>query len=200
LSDLPVRHCATKPRHTFCTICYRINYNVAFDCPLRERPEEAQGPVAPTPLPPAFAYAQPGAAPVWPPSFPPPPPPEMPEGPVIEFAKTGEVPAKRRVKAKPSETRGPPPAPAPISQSTEDDLAAELKSWDPEASAAPLGFGPAPIVEDFQRRLADEEERKRTELGAEGNSPAPRPPPPELPTGSVPAESQTRRRPRRPRP
>jgi len=38
LDDLPVRHCQVKPPHEFCTICMRINYGVAYDCPLYGRP------------------------------------------------------------------------------------------------------------------------------------------------------------------
>lgn len=38
LDDLPVRHCQVKPPHEYCTICMRINYGVAYDCPLYERP------------------------------------------------------------------------------------------------------------------------------------------------------------------
>jgi len=38
LDDLPVRHCQVKPPHEFCTICMRINYGIAYDCPLYGRP------------------------------------------------------------------------------------------------------------------------------------------------------------------
>jgi hypothetical protein len=38
LDDLPVRHCQVKPPHEYCTICMRINYGIAYDCPLYERP------------------------------------------------------------------------------------------------------------------------------------------------------------------
>lgn len=38
LDDMPLEHCATKPPHEFCTICMRINYGVASDCPLFSRP------------------------------------------------------------------------------------------------------------------------------------------------------------------
>ena len=34
LDDLPTVHCTVKPAHEFCTVCMRINYRVAFDCPL----------------------------------------------------------------------------------------------------------------------------------------------------------------------
>jgi hypothetical protein len=34
LDDLPTVHCTVKPPHEFCTVCMRINYRVAFDCPL----------------------------------------------------------------------------------------------------------------------------------------------------------------------
>jgi len=38
LDDMPLEHCATKPPHEFCTICMRINYGVANDCPLFSQP------------------------------------------------------------------------------------------------------------------------------------------------------------------
>jgi hypothetical protein len=34
LDDLPRDHCTTKPPHEYCTVCMRINYLVANDCPL----------------------------------------------------------------------------------------------------------------------------------------------------------------------
>lgn len=34
LDDLPKEHCRVKPDHQFCTVCLRINYLVAQDCPL----------------------------------------------------------------------------------------------------------------------------------------------------------------------
>jgi hypothetical protein len=51
LDDLPVRHCAVKPPHEYCTICMRINYGIASDCPLYtkryEEPPPAPRPPAP---------------------------------------------------------------------------------------------------------------------------------------------------------
>jgi translation initiation factor IF-2 len=41
LDDLPVRHCQAKPPHELCTICMRINYGIAYDCPLYGRPYNA---------------------------------------------------------------------------------------------------------------------------------------------------------------
>ena len=156
LSDLPVRHCATKPQpEIFCTICYRINYNVAFDCPLREvHVEPAHRPAAPA-FGPAAPFAAPGVAP-WPPAFgAPPPPPEMPEGPVIEFAREGEVPPKRRVKAKAMVSRGPlgpPPPPMapppPPNLSEQEALMAEMKSWE---SPPPAAMPPTPPSEEGEK-------------------------------------------------
>ena len=34
LDDLPRNHCHVKPPHEFCTVCMRINYIIAHDCPL----------------------------------------------------------------------------------------------------------------------------------------------------------------------
>ncbi len=34
LDDLPMEHCHDKPDHQFCTVCMRINYLIAQDCPL----------------------------------------------------------------------------------------------------------------------------------------------------------------------
>jgi hypothetical protein len=34
LDDLPRVHCTAKPPHEFCTVCMRINYRIAHDCPL----------------------------------------------------------------------------------------------------------------------------------------------------------------------
>ncbi len=34
LDDLPKEHCHLKPGHEFCTVCMRINYLIAQDCPL----------------------------------------------------------------------------------------------------------------------------------------------------------------------
>lgn len=41
LDDLPKEHCPAKPDHDFCTVCMRINYIVAGDCPLfHQRPKK----------------------------------------------------------------------------------------------------------------------------------------------------------------
>jgi hypothetical protein len=34
LDDLPTEHCQAKPDHEFCTVCLRINFLIAQDCPL----------------------------------------------------------------------------------------------------------------------------------------------------------------------
>ena len=34
LADMPSTHCTAKPDHSFCTVCMRINYIIAHDCPL----------------------------------------------------------------------------------------------------------------------------------------------------------------------
>jgi hypothetical protein len=47
LDDLPVRHCTVKPPHEYCTICMRINYGVAHDCPLYAKRYEEPTPAAP---------------------------------------------------------------------------------------------------------------------------------------------------------
>jgi hypothetical protein len=40
LDDLPSEHCHVKPDHEMCTVCMRINYLVAQDCPLfHQRPK-----------------------------------------------------------------------------------------------------------------------------------------------------------------
>ena len=50
LDDLPKEHCHVKPDHQFCTVCMRINYLIAQDCPLfHVRPKRRR---APTPAPP----------------------------------------------------------------------------------------------------------------------------------------------------
>jgi hypothetical protein len=50
LDDLPKEHCHVKPEHEFCTVCMRINYLVAHDCPLYHlRPERKRTAVTPAP-------------------------------------------------------------------------------------------------------------------------------------------------------
>jgi len=45
LDDLPKEHCPAKPDHEFCTVCLRINYIVAGDCPLfHQRPKRKRLP------------------------------------------------------------------------------------------------------------------------------------------------------------
>src|SRR5262245_45157400 len=41
LNDLPRYHCAVKPNHSFCTVCARINAEVAGDCPWKDRVDAA---------------------------------------------------------------------------------------------------------------------------------------------------------------
>ena len=46
LDDLPKVHCTVKPSHEFCTVCMRINYRVAQDCPLfHQRPKRKLRPL-----------------------------------------------------------------------------------------------------------------------------------------------------------
>jgi hypothetical protein len=46
LDDLPKNHCHVKPPHEFCTVCMRINYIIAHDCPLfHQRPKRKLRPV-----------------------------------------------------------------------------------------------------------------------------------------------------------
>jgi hypothetical protein len=46
LDDLPKNHCHVKPPHEFCTVCMRINYIIAHDCPLfHQRPKRKFKPV-----------------------------------------------------------------------------------------------------------------------------------------------------------
>ncbi len=46
LDDLPKSHCAVKPDHDFCTVCMRINYIVAHDCPLfHQKPKRKRRPL-----------------------------------------------------------------------------------------------------------------------------------------------------------
>lgn len=152
LNDLPKTHCTVKPRDLFCTVCMRINHDVAFDCPLREvrqqrvayeaRPLERAP--APAPYDPALGESVPSDI--------------LAEGPVIEFAPSSEPSAKKRMKAKPLEKRGgvpaapapPPPAPAaveaaPAATSDAEVLERELKAWDPEAPAADLSAETPPV-------------------------------------------------------
>jgi hypothetical protein len=50
LDDLPGEHCHVKPDHDFCTVCMRINYRVAQDCPLYHlRPKRKLSPTPPPP-------------------------------------------------------------------------------------------------------------------------------------------------------
>jgi hypothetical protein len=56
LDDLPTDHCHVKPGHEFCTVCMRINYMVAHDCPLfHQRPKKKRLP----PPPPEEARSEP---------------------------------------------------------------------------------------------------------------------------------------------
>ncbi len=51
LDDLPNEHCHVKPDHEFCTVCMRINYLIAQDCPLFHlRPKKKK--LVPPPSPP----------------------------------------------------------------------------------------------------------------------------------------------------
>lgn len=46
LDDLPRTHCTTKPPHEFCTVCMRINFYIANDCPLyHQRPKRKLRPL-----------------------------------------------------------------------------------------------------------------------------------------------------------
>lgn len=46
LDDLPKEHCHSKPDHEFCTVCMRINYIIAQDCPLFHlRPKRKKAPM-----------------------------------------------------------------------------------------------------------------------------------------------------------
>lgn len=48
LDDLPEVHCTTKPEHEFCTVCMRINYIIASNCPLYHvKPKRKRRAVAP---------------------------------------------------------------------------------------------------------------------------------------------------------
>ncbi len=51
LDDLPTEHCSSKPDHEFCTVCLRINYLIAQDCPLyHQKPKrKKKAPSAPPP-------------------------------------------------------------------------------------------------------------------------------------------------------
>lgn len=50
LDDLPKEHCRVKPDHDFCTVCLRINYLIAQDCPLFHlRPKKKKRPATPAP-------------------------------------------------------------------------------------------------------------------------------------------------------
>ena len=50
LDDLPRQHCQVKPDHDFCTVCMRINYMVAQDCPLFHlKPKRKKAPTPPPP-------------------------------------------------------------------------------------------------------------------------------------------------------
>jgi hypothetical protein len=50
LDDLPAEHCHEKPDHEFCTVCLRINYLIAQDCPLYHlRPKRKKKPAPPPP-------------------------------------------------------------------------------------------------------------------------------------------------------
>jgi hypothetical protein len=51
LDDLPSQHCHVKPGHEFCTVCMRINYLVAQDCPLYHQKPKRKKKVPP-PAPP----------------------------------------------------------------------------------------------------------------------------------------------------
>ena len=122
LDDLPRRHCTVKPADNFCSVCLRINSEVAFDCPLRFPSYE---------LPPAMRPALGPVPAQWrPPPMPgmgppvhhvppvPPPPPLLAQEPLIEFARQTEPhQAPKRMKAKAVSKRGDarpaPPAPAP---------------------------------------------------------------------------------------
>ncbi len=55
LDDMPLSHCAVKPPHEYCTICMRIDYGVANDCPLFSQPYAGGMAAAATPARPAAA-------------------------------------------------------------------------------------------------------------------------------------------------
>lgn len=150
MSDLPQRHCTQKPKHSFCTVCYRINHAVAWDCPLRELPEPRTPPVGvpvPRPAPSPFAPAGP------------PLPPEayLPESPVIEFAPHSEPRVeKRRVKARAVEKRPAPaapagPAPTLLASPENLEFAGEFGPSPAEAPPAPTDDGAEPYAEGEAR-------------------------------------------------
>jgi hypothetical protein len=67
LDDLPKEHCLSKPGHEFCTVCMRINYLVAQDCPLlHQKPKKKR-------------------------KLPPPPPPEARPEPIKDHISTDDV-------------------------------------------------------------------------------------------------------------
>ena len=52
LDGLPTEHCQFKPGHEFCTVCMRINYLIAHDCPLFHQKPRKKKKVLPPPPPP----------------------------------------------------------------------------------------------------------------------------------------------------
>jgi len=139
LDDMPLQHCTVKPPHEFCTICLRINYGVANDCPLFQQPYEG-GQVATAPD--ARAPAQPAA----------PRGPREPlidhlsredvghalrddDFPIIEFSLSRKSEPKRRTAAKA----------APTGARTEDEEPMEVSPLEVEPmGAAPAGPSSAP--------------------------------------------------------
>lgn len=51
LDDLPTEHCHFKPGHEFCTVCMRINYLIAHDCPLYHQKPKKKRKLPPPPPP-----------------------------------------------------------------------------------------------------------------------------------------------------
>jgi hypothetical protein len=192
LNDLPRYHCAVKPKHTFCTVCARINPNVAGDCPWRDMPEAAPkarsfSNYRSSAMPDAPLYAPPGyaetsgedlAASADPDAM---PQAVAAEGPIIEFAGSTEpavAPPKPKIRMsvkvkRPAEAR---PAPAPAAPPPEPVVALEPPAPEPEPAAIPE----PPPIEPVAR---PPELRPPAAVGPPpgGRSPPPpgwRPPPP----------------------
>lgn len=173
LDDLPVRHCAVKPPHEYCTICMRINYGIAHDCPLY-----------------AMRYEEPPPPPRPPAPKAPPKPPIHPHDamtervtvdvvehvlagedfPVIEFAgprkaKKGAAPAKAPPKEEPIEVVPieVEPMKAPPAEGAEDEgpgeAAAKGRASVPEDAEADLeALGAEEAPDEAARPKVDPEE------------------------------------------
>ncbi len=185
-----------KPRHSFCTVCARINAEVSGDCPWRDRPDAAPRPLSTegyrsSGMPSATLYAPPSYSDTEGGDLPAlASPDEVPqavlaEGPIIEFARESEptVPRKRvKATVKVKRQGEAPMAPGPTSPAAEvPPISPALEALAPAEPEPAVSPAPPEPAHEAPRPLQPPVTRGRPPPGFRGPPPAgargPPPPP-----------------------